>query len=154
MLSPESISYINSLEPVLVNNGARQVHGCPPKSPTAYLFFPSQLMLDKIFGSFPEALCFYGHTHTLNFFEEGLPPEKGLEIELGTYRLHPGRRYIINPGSVGQPRDGLNNHAKYLIWDQENELVTFRDVHYDVMRTVNRLRQLNFPSFNSQRLLL
>lgn len=154
MLSPESIAFINALEPMLVHNGVRLVHGCPPKSPTAYLFFPSRLMLDKIFGSFPETVCFYGHTHTLNFFEEGLAPEKGLEVALGTYRLHPDKRYIINPGSVGQPRDGINNHAKYLIWDRENETVTYRDVQYDVMRTVTKLRQLNFPSFNAGRLLL
>lgn len=153
MLSPESIAFINALEPMLVHNGVRLVHGCPPKSPTAYLFFPSRLMLDKIFGSFPETVCFYGHTHTLNFFVEGLAPEKGLEVALGTYLLHPDKRYIINPGSVGQPRDGINNHAKYLIWDRENETVTYRDVQYDVMRTVTKLRQLNFPSFNGKRLL-
>lgn len=111
-------------------------------------------MLDKIFGSFPENLCFYGHTHTLNFFEEGLPPEKGLDVEPGTYRMHPERRYIVNPGSVGQPRDGINNHAKYLIWDQEKETITYRDVQYDVMRTVNKLRQLKFPIFNAKRLLM
>lgn len=154
MLSPESIAFINALEPMLVHNGVRLVHGCPPKSPTTYLFFPSRLMLDKLFGSFPETICFYGHTHTLNFFEEGLAPEKGLEVALGTCRLHPDKRYIINPGSVGQPRDGINNHAKYLIWDMENETVTYRDVQYDVMRTVTKLRRLNFPSFNAQRLLL
>ncbi len=154
MLSPDSIEYIQSLEPLLLLNGVRLVHGCPPKSPTAYLFFPSQLMLDRIFASFPEKLCFYGHTHTLNFFEEGLPPEKGLEVEPGSYRLHPQRRYIINPGSVGQPRDGINNHAKYLIWDREKEIITYRDVPYDVMRTVSRLRESGFPSFNADRLLL
>ena len=153
MLSPESIAFITALEPMLVHNGVRLVHGCPPKSPTAYLFFPSRLMLDKIFDSFPERICFYGHTHTLNFFEEGLAPETGLEVALGIYRLHPDKRYIINPGSVGQPRDGINNHAKYLIWDRENATVTYRDVQYDVMRTVTRLRQLNFPSFNARRLL-
>ena len=154
MLSPESISYIKTLKPILVHNGVRLVHGCPPKSPTAYLFFPSQLKLDRIFGSFQEDLCFYGHTHTLNFFEEGLTPEKGMDVELSTFRLHPKRRYIINPGSVGQPRDGINNNAKYLIWDQEKQIVIYRDVQYDVMRTVNKLRQLQFPDFNSGRLFL
>lgn len=154
MLSTESFDFINNLEPMTVVFGVRLVHGCPPKSPTAYLFFPSQMVLDKIFGSFPEELCFYGHTHTLNFFEEGLTPDRGLDVDLGSYRLSPARRYIINPGSVGQPRDGINNHAKYLIWDRENRLVTYRDVAYDVMRTVNRLRKLDFPSFNAERLLL
>lgn len=153
MLSGESLSFIRSIEQVQTRYGARLVHGCPPKSQTAYLFFPSQLMLDRIFLSFPEDICFYGHTHTLNFYEEGQPVEQGIDIEPGTRRLHPGRRYIINPGSVGQPRDGINNHAKYLIWDQEEQTVIFRQVPYDVRQTVNRLRRLNFPGFNAERLL-
>lgn len=154
ILSTESIAFINSLPTLLIYQGARLVHGCPPKSQTAYLFFPSQLLLDKIFSSFPENLCFYGHTHTLNFFEEGLPPEKGLDVKPGSIRINPEKRYIINPGSVGQPRDGINNRAKYLIWDQKKEVVVYRDVQYDVMRTVKKMRKLGFPSFNSERLLL
>jgi diadenosine tetraphosphatase ApaH/serine/threonine PP2A family protein phosphatase len=76
-----------------------------------------------------------------------------MEAELGTNRLHPDRRYLINPGSVGQPRDGINNCAKYLIWDRERGTVTYRDVAYDVQRTVNSLRRLGFPSFNAERLV-
>ncbi len=154
MLSTESIAFIRQLEPVMLYKGIRLVHGCPPRSPTSYLFFPSQHKMERIFDSFPEFLCFYGHTHTLNFFEEGLPPEKGLDVETGTYRISPEKRYIINPGSVGQPRDGINNHAKYLIWDGQEQTVTFRAVRYDVQRTVSKLRELEFPIFNAERLLL
>lgn len=153
MLSPESLAYIAGLQTVLVWNGARLVHGCPPSSPTCYLFYPSVLALEKIFGSFPERLCLYGHTHTLNLFEEGLPPEFGLEVHPGTYPLDPGKRYMINPGSVGQPRDGINNYAKYLVWDTDRGTVTFKAAKYEVMRTVNKLRRLHFPDFNAQRLI-
>jgi predicted phosphodiesterase len=153
MLSPESLAFLIGLQPVLVSNGARLVHGCPPKSPTCYLFYPSVIALDKIFGSFPERLCFYGHTHTINLFEEGLPPEFGLEVRPGTYPLDPQKRYMINPGSVGQPRDGINNCAKYLIWDTDRDIVTFKAVKYEVMRTVMKLRRLHFPDFNAQRLI-
>lgn len=153
MLSPESLAFITGFQTVLVWNGARLVHGCPPSSPTCYLFYPSVLALEKIFGSFPERLCFYGHTHTLNLFEEGLSPEFGLEVHPGTYPLDPDKRYMINPGSVGQPRDGVNNYAKYLIWDADRGTVTFKAVKYEVMRTVNKLRRLHFPDFNSQRLI-
>jgi predicted phosphodiesterase len=153
MLSEEDTAQAASLAPVLVHNGVRLVHGCPPKSPTCYLFYPNARMLDRLFSSFPERLCFYGHTHVPSFFEEGLPPEQGMEADLGTYRLHPDRRYIINPGSVGQPRDSISSLAKYLLWDQDKNTVTFRAVAYDVQRTVDRLRKLGFPSFNAQRLV-
>jgi diadenosine tetraphosphatase ApaH/serine/threonine PP2A family protein phosphatase len=153
MLSRESLAYLTSLETVVVLDDIRLVHGCPPRSPTCYLFYPSAKMLERIFGSYPEWLCFHGHTHTLSLFKEGEPPEKGLNPDPGVYRLDPGRRYIINPGSVGQPRDPVNNHAKYLLWDREGGTVTFKAVPYDVQQTVAKLRRLHFPSFNADRLI-
>jgi predicted phosphodiesterase len=153
MLSEASLAYAEGLQPLIIHHDARLVHGCPPRSQTAYLYFPSMDMLEKIFNSFPEKICFYGHTHTLNFFEQGLEPEMGLEITPGTYSLRNDRQYIINPGSVGQPRDGINNRAKYLIWDRDKETVTFKAIEYDVMKTVNKLRILDFPELNATRLL-
>jgi predicted phosphodiesterase len=153
MLSEASLAYATSLQPLIIHHDARLIHGCPPRSQTAYLYFPSMDMLEKIFNSFPERICFYGHTHTLNFFEQGLDPGMGLDISPGTYSLRKDRQYIINPGSVGQPRDGINNRAKYLIWDRDKATVTFKAIEYDVMKTVNKLRILDFPEFNAARLL-
>lgn len=153
MLSEESLAYCAGLPTVAIHHGARLVHGCPPRSQTAYLFHPRMVMLEKIFNSFPERICFYGHTHTLNFFAEGEEPERGLFVSFGTHSLSKNKKYIINPGSVGQPRDGINNLAKYLIWDRDKETVTFKALEYDVMKTVNRLRLLDFPEFNATRLL-
>lgn len=153
MLSEESLAFATGLQQLIIYRGARLIHGCPPKSQTAYLYHPSMDLLEKIFNSFPERICFYGHTHTLNFFEQGLDPKMGLNISPGTYSLQKDRKYIINPGSVGQPRDGINNHAKYLIWNREKGSVTFKAVQYDVMQTVNKLRIFDFPVFNATRLL-
>ena len=153
LLSDESLAYALGLQQVTIHHGARLVHGCPPKSQTAYLFSPSGKMLDKLFGSFPETLCFFGHTHIMSFFEEGKDPDRKQPVSSSTLQLEEGKKYIINPGSVGQPRDRVNNHAKYLIWDREQGSVTFRDVEYDVMKTVSKLRRLDFPSSNATRLL-
>jgi predicted phosphodiesterase len=137
----------------MIHHGARLVHGCPPKSQTAYLFSPSRKVLDKLFESFPEKICFYGHTHIMSFFEEGKDPDQKQNISSSTLPLEKDRKYIINPGSVGQPRDRVNNHAKYIIWDREHGSVTFKEAEYDVMKTVNKLRRLNFPLSNATRLL-
>ena len=153
LVSEESLAYAFGLKPVIIHHGARLVHGCPPRSQTTYLFSPSNKMLDKLFKSFPEQICFYGHTHIINFFEEGKDTLLGQHITPATLPLEKGRKYLINPGSVGQPRDRHNNHAKYLIWDREQGSVTFRDVEYDVMKTVNKLSMLEFPAFNATRLL-
>ena len=153
LLSDESLAYASGLQQVMIHHGARLVHGCPPKSQTAYLFSPSKKMLDKLFGSFPEKICFYGHTHIMSFFEEGKAPDRRQNISSSTLYLEEGRRYIINPGSVGQPRDSVNNHAKYIIWDRKHGSVTFKEVEYDVMKTVKKLHRLNFPPSNATRLL-
>jgi len=153
LLSANSLAYALRLQQVLIHHGARLVHGCPPKSQTAYLFSPSPKMLEKLFSSFPEKICFYGHTHIMSFFEVGKDPDQGHDISPSTLYLKAGRKYIINPGSVGQPRDRLNNHAKYIIWDRKLGSITFREVEYDVMKTVNKLHLLDFPPSNATRLL-
>jgi len=153
MLSAEGLAYAFGLQPVVIHHGARLVHGCPPKSQTAYLFSPSSKMLQKIFTSFSEKICFYGHTHLVNFFAEGGDPDPEQNIPPAILHLENGRKYLINPGSVGQPRDGRNNYAKYIIWDREDGSISFREIAYDVMRTVNKLRRLHFPAFNATRLL-
>jgi predicted phosphodiesterase len=153
LLSEKSMAYALGLQQVRIHHGARLVHGCPPKSQTAYLFSPSRNMLEKLFSSFPEQICFYGHTHIMTFFEEGKDPDQAHTVSPSTLSLESDRKYIINPGSVGQPRDLFNNHAKYIIWDRELGSITFRDVKYDVMKTVNKLRLLDFPPSNATRLL-
>jgi diadenosine tetraphosphatase ApaH/serine/threonine PP2A family protein phosphatase len=59
--------------------------------------------------------------------------------------------YIINVGSVGQPRDG-NNRAKYVIWDSSRQTVDLRYVAYDIAITVKKILELGFPAFNAHRL--
>jgi len=153
LLSDESLRYALGLEQVIIHNGARLVHGCPPKSQTAYLFSPSRKMLDKLFRSLSEKICFYGHTHIMSFFEEGEDPDQKQNFYSSPLHLKDDRKYIINPGSVGQPRDRINNNAKYIIWDRKHGSITFKEVEYDVMKTVNKLRRLNFPLSNATRLL-
>ena len=69
----------------------------------------------------------------------------------GIYPLAPDTRYIVNVGSVGQPRDG-DSHAKYVIWDKDAATVEVRYVAYDIKTTVARILALGFPEFNATRL--
>jgi len=153
-LGQEEQKLLAKLPPLLIDHGARFVHGCPPKSPTAYLFHPTPKLLAKLFNSFDERICFYGHTHAITLLQakDGICGIRNFGP--GLYRLDPASRYIINPGSVGQPRDEFNNFAKYLIWDQEESFIRVRSVPYDVKQTINKLVTAGYPEFNSQRLLL
>lgn len=153
LMSPESLAYCKSLPVSLVQYGARFVHGCPPESATTYLWNPSDTRLTRIFTAFAEAICFFGHTHDLACYAARGQRCQVEEAALKTRVLAPDCRYVINPGSVGQPRDDFNNQAKYGIWDREEQTFTQRAVPYDVHKTVKLLRERNFPRSNADRLL-
>jgi predicted phosphodiesterase len=154
LMSQGDKEYAAGLPLVRIERGARFVHGCPPKSSTAYLFDPRPDLLKKIFASFPENIGFYGHTHSYGFFEYDGKESLEKEVGMGEYLLAPEKRYLLNPGSVGQPRDGINNKAKYIIWDLSAGTVRFKAVDYDVKATVVRIKALGLPEFNWERLMV
>lgn len=152
LLSEASLRYLEALPGKISWQNARFVHGCPPESATVYLFDPSSAMLRKLLTSFDEKICFIGHTHTLTLFS--LNGDKICKEELtgGVTALAAGARYIINIGSVGQPRDGLNNMAKYVLWDSDAETIEVRFVPYDISVTAEKIIKLGFPDHNARRL--
>jgi diadenosine tetraphosphatase ApaH/serine/threonine PP2A family protein phosphatase len=96
-------------------------------------------------------LVLVGHSHvplaiTLEdeVLDGGLAPD-GTETPLG-----PGRR-LVNPGSVGQPRDG-DPRAAWLLLDREAGTASFRRVAYDVARTQAEIRERGLPDALAQRL--
>jgi diadenosine tetraphosphatase ApaH/serine/threonine PP2A family protein phosphatase len=68
-------------------------------------------------------------------------------------RIEPGKKYFINAGSVGQPRDG-NWHAAYCIYDVENKLVELVRVKYDVATAQKKISKAGLPQLLAERLAL
>ena len=99
--------------------------------------------------------CFVGHTHVPMIWqcsEEGIvsPVEK---INSDTVKLEPSRRYIINPGSVGQPRHG-DPASSYLILDDEALTATFCAIPYDITATQDKIYDAMLPIPLAERLEL
>jgi len=153
LLRPQSLAWLEELPVVHVCCGARFVHGCPPQSITVYLQAPSDNRLQRLFASYPEHICFAGHTHDFGFFQQDGPMVSRRAVAVEQLQLDPYTRYLLQPGSVGQPRDTLNWHAKYMLWDLEKQTVEVRAVPYDVQATIRLLRERHFPASNAQRLL-
>lgn len=155
LLSPAARSWLAALPPFRLCHGARLVHGCPPHSMTIYLFAPSAVRLQRLFAAYPEPLCFAGHTHALAIFrnsqEQGETPSPE-KYRIGVKTLDRDARYIIMPGSVGQPRDSFNRKAKYLIWDTAAQTIEVRALAYDVQTTIRLLGERRFPATNASRL--
>ncbi len=153
LLDDQALAWIQTLPIVLIRYGVRFVHGSPPQSVATYLFSPSDNRIQRLFATFQERVCVVAHTHTLEYFSLTKAGVDKRELGIETFSLRAEDRYIIIPGSVGQPRDSINNHAKYLIWDMETDELEVRAVPYDVKTTVRLLKEKHFPIFNARRLM-
>jgi predicted phosphodiesterase len=152
LLSPVSLVWLKALPAFHLCCDARFVHGCPPQSVTVYLHAPTETRLRRLFASYPERICFAGHTHDLGFYQQDDTTITSSEWQVERRRLDPGTRYLFLPGSVGQPRDALSRYAKYMFWDQEAATLEVRALAYDVQTTVRLLGERGFPVTNAKRL--
>jgi len=87
------------------------------------------------------SVCFFGHTHIPLVYvrDEGV---RSLTLE--TLAIHPGKKYFINAGSVGQPRDG-DWRAAYCIYDVETNAVEQRRVKYDLATAQKKILKAGLP---------
>lgn len=143
-LSRETLDYIAGLPFFRTARNCRFVHGFPPDSATEYLFEVTPERLAQTLRESKESICFVGHTHELMLvFHDGDGISKR-PLKQETVVLDTGCRYLINVGSVGQPRDG-DNHAKYVIFDNQSLELEVRFVAYNITETVNRIYQSGLP---------
>ena len=151
MLSDISLRMIKQLPYVHLVSHFRCVHGYPPESAKTYLFQKLPYQLIKTFKAMKEKICFVGHTHDLDLIEfDGQQVERR---SLGEERLtlDDNLQYIINIGSVGQPRDG-SNQAKYALFDPDTGELEIRYVDYDIAATVEKIKAAGLPESHANRL--
>ena len=150
-LSKPSIRHISQLEPFILSYDCRFVHGFPPDSPLIYMYQVSEGRKQEVFEGMAEKLCFIGHTHTLEIISYDGQDIQYENLPEGISRLDPDKKYIINVGSVGQPRDSSNN-AKYVIWDSVENSLDVRFLSYDIAAVVKKINAAGFPQEHAERL--
>lgn len=104
-------------------------------------------------------ITFFGHTHIQGVFVAGPKSAESHypayntaeESESSTYPLEAGRRYLVNPGSIGQPRDS-DWRAGFALFDSEKRTVTFYRVPYDIKKAQDDILAANLPSRLAARL--
>ncbi len=152
MLSETTINFISGLKPFMIFDAYRFVHGYPPDSATTYLFQIEEDELQQTFKRMREKICFVGHTHRLEIIGfNGNSITRSPFIQ-NIVHLNSTDRYIINIGSVGQPRDG-DNHAKYVILDTEKNSIEVKFIPYDIASVVNKIIKAGLPTEHAVRLL-
>jgi predicted phosphodiesterase len=88
-------------------------------------------------------LTFFGHTHVQGGFLLGRTNVKRIDPE-SVLELEPDHFYLVNPGSVGQPRDG-DPRAAYALYSPESRTIEFRRVAYDVNRAASKILAAGLP---------
>ncbi|TVQ99050.1 MAG: metallophosphoesterase [Desulfovibrionales bacterium] len=151
LLTSETQAELRTWPVVLEEETFLAVHGCPPDDPFDYLFEYEPETLPKLFAAFSRKVCFVGHTHMLHLASWNGSAATLDEIEPGVFRLDGDRRYIVNVGSVGQPRDGTLS-AKYVVWDAERIMLDVRAVPYDSKSTIAKIEAAGFPEINTRHL--
>jgi len=140
-LDSRSREYLANLAPLSHVRGCELFHGSPREPVWDYVF--SATAIDATFALTVEPLVLVGHTHFAlaasldDHLFGGLAPA-GTTIEFGH------DRWLVNPGSVGQPRDG-DPRAAYLLLDLDAGRAEFARVEYAVERTQAEMRDLALP---------
>ena len=143
-LAPGARDYFVSLVETRVEGDVTLAHGSPREPIWEYLFQPQVAKIS--FSYFETSLCLVGHTHVPVIFRD-VPDAYDCQMLIapeGAVVQLDEARYIINPGSVGQPRDG-DPRAAYLLLDTEARTIQFRRVSYNIAETQARMRAANLP---------
>ncbi len=141
-LSPEDLQYLEELPQTVEKGDFLLVHGSPASPILEYV--ASNGIAEKNFSHFEGLYCLVGHTHVpLAYKQEGnkvasIPLSSGIGLVLKKSRI------IINPGAVGQPRDG-DPRASYAIYDSEGGIFRVYRVEYNVRATQDKMMEAGLP---------
>jgi len=150
-IKKENLELIRNLQPgPLVIEGKFLICHGSPMDEDEYIFYIDTIrecfrFMNKHYEGID--LCFYGHTHVPAIIEENgraYYPE-------GLVKLVRGRRYLINSGSVGQPRDGISLASFGVFDDREMNYQLFR-VEYEIEKTQNKVVSAGLPPVLARRL--
>ena len=148
-LSPAHIDYLVNL-PLQVERGPfTLVHGSPRDPIWEYLV--SLTSARACFQHLSTPYCLVGHSHVPFMCREGQGTPEMVELPGNTTIPLGEERLIVNPGSVGQPRDG-DPRASYAIYHQEESSLEIRRVSYDLRATQRKMRLAGLPEPLAERL--
>ncbi len=145
-LNPESLAWLNLLPSQPIEEGEFTLtHGSPRNPVWEYILYPSTARAN--FDHFTTQFCLVGHTHVpaLYVLQESDASVRALAPAIGKpIALRDGWRIILNPGSVGQPRDS-DPRAAYAILDTAAVTWEARRVAYPIEITQNHMRSARLP---------
>ena len=153
-LTPQNLKFLRSLPkgPAVVDGRFAIAHGTPIDE-DAYIF--GELEALNVFRQTDFPICFFGHSHFPVIF--ALTPDAITtcltEAPSFRFKLEEGARYLINPGSVGQPRDG-NPSASFALYDSTKRVVSIHRLAYPVSQAQRKILRAGLPRPLADRLAI
>lgn len=149
-LSPEELAFLDALPFVETKMGVTLVHSTLD-NPEGFGYVFDHLQAAAHFIHQVAPLCFHGHTHCPMIYEKQIGAV--YRIDAQDFTLPIGRKYFINVGSVGQPRDG-DPRASYVLYDPKKRTVRFRRLEYDIEAAQAKIREAHLPERLAERLAI
>lgn len=148
-LGDADVAFLRGLRFVLAAPHFTLVHSTLD-TPEMWGYVFDKLEADANFAYQNSSLCFFGHTHVPLAFE------KASDIQFGLYtkiKIKMGRKYFINVGSVGQPRDG-DPRAAYATYEVKSKEVHLHRIPYDIESAQRKIIKAGLPERLAERLSL
>lgn len=142
IISIENKAFLSGLHYTLREENALFVHSSPDFPETFRYLFDFE-DAEESFNTFPESICFVGHTHRPCIFCEDGSSQPILQ----------NKQYIVNVGSVGQPRDG-DRRSCFVVYDSDQFSVNFIRVEYDIEKARANILNSGLPQKLGDRLLI
>jgi len=151
VIAPENLEYLRELRPEMLDREDVGLYHASPRDPV-WEYVLSTLLADMCLDAQPHRVCLIGHSHVALSFrrEEGEPAggqtrPDGDEVDLSEHE------WLLNPGSVGQPRDG-DPRAAWMVLDTAAPSATWRRTSYDVAGAAAAIRAARLPESLAERL--
>ena len=148
-LNEEHLAYLGGLPLVFEMEDFTVVHGSPRDPVWEYVVSPAAALAS--FNHFDTLRCLVGHSHIPFICRPKDDTAVFLEFPLDTLVSLGTDRLIINPGGVGQPRDG-DPRASYAIYDSDEVAVSHHRAEYDIAKTQEKMTERGLPKYLIDRL--
>ncbi len=148
VLAKSDVDFLAGLPLVHNEENFVLVHGSLG-NPQEFYYLNNFEEADRTFSVLEKQVCFVGHTH-----RPGVFVEREGEIfhkAVGVLELEAHKRYIVNVGSVGQPRDG-DSRACFVVYDTEAKTIELKRVEYNLKPTQEKILNAGLPKFLAMRL--
>jgi predicted phosphodiesterase len=151
-LRPEHLAFLKDLHYVQHAHGAAFAHAAFD-FPDNWEYVVNRQQARRAFNAVSARLMFFGHVHWPQIFVQTTDRDIELIDPLADerYPLSDGCRYLVNVGSVGQPRDGINT-ACFVVYDDQARSIYFRRAAYDYAATASKILATGLHPFFAERL--